>query len=113
MALVLLCAGIGQAQTLPREIRERIIAATVLITFPIDPQTDSIGSGTIISPQGYILTNYHVIGDNDSRTVAPKIYVGTIRFVDQPPEVKYLAKVVAADPNLDLETVVKVPSSSL
>ncbi|GEM86876.1 S1 family peptidase [Meiothermus granaticius] len=94
-----------QAQTLPREVRERIVASTVLITFPIDAQTDSIGSGTLISPSGYILTNYHVIGDTDSRSIAPKIYVGTIRFVDQPPEIKYLAKVVAADPNLDLALI--------
>lgn len=105
LAVMFLVGGMSQAQTLSREVRERIIASTVLITFPIDSKTDSIGSGTIISPQGYILTNYHVIGDNDSRRIAPKIYVGTIRFVDQPPEIKYLAEVVAADPNLDLAVI--------
>lgn len=112
LTLVFVLGGLGaQAQTLPREVRERIVASTVLITFPIDAQTDSIGSGTIISPSGYILTNYHVIGDTDSRKVAPKIYVGTIRFVDQPPEIKYLAKVVAADPNLDL-AVIRIVSTT-
>ncbi|HEU4742870.1 MAG TPA: serine protease [Meiothermus sp.] len=94
----------AQAQTLSKEVRERIIAATVLITYPLGNGL-SIGSGTLISPDGYILTNYHVIGDIDSRTTAPKITVGTIRFVDQPPELKYLAEVVAADPNLDLAVI--------
>jgi serine protease Do len=61
-----------------------------------------VGSGTLISPQGFILTNYHVIGDLENRRIAPRLFVGTIRFVDQPPEIRYLADVVATDPNLDL-----------
>ncbi|MDX2004701.1 MAG: serine protease [Meiothermus sp.] len=90
----------AQAQTLPREVRERIIAATVIIV-----AGDSLGSGTLISPQGFILTNYHVIGDIATRKVAPRLLVGTIRFVDQPPELRYLAEVVVADPNLDLAVI--------
>ncbi|WP_156890689.1 hypothetical protein [Meiothermus rufus] len=57
--------GVALAQTLPREVRERIIAATVLIT-----DGNGHGSGTLISPQGYILTNYHVIGDLENRRLA-------------------------------------------
>ncbi|WP_182482472.1 S1C family serine protease, partial [Meiothermus luteus] len=86
------------AQTLPRDVRERIIAATVLIT----TGNNDVGSGTLISPQGFILTNYHVIGDLEKRRIAPRLFVGTTRFVDQPPEIRYLADVVATDPNLDL-----------
>lgn len=94
--------GAALAQTLPREVRERIIAATVFITYPTGNNSASVGSGTLISPQGFILTNYHVIGDIQNRQIAPRIFVGTIRFVDQPPEVRFLADVVATDPNLDL-----------
>jgi len=94
--------GAALAQTLPREVRERIIAATVFITYPTGNNSASVGSGTLISPQGFILTNYHVIGDIQNRQIAPHIFVGTIRFVDQPPEVRFLADVVAVDPNLDL-----------
>lgn len=88
------------AQTLPREIREQIIRATVLIE-----AGDARGSGTIISPQGYILTNYHVVGDIENRTIAPQIRVGVVRFVDQPPRLDYLAEVVEGDPNLDLAII--------
>ncbi|GEM84331.1 MULTISPECIES: serine protease [Meiothermus] len=94
--------GTALAQTLPRDVRERIIAATVFITYPTGTNTASVGSGTLISPQGFILTNYHVIGDLENRRIAPRLFVGTIRFVDQPPEVRYQADVVASDPNLDL-----------
>jgi serine protease Do len=100
--LVLGIWGAVQAQPLPREVRERIIAATVFITYPTGNNSASVGSGTLISPQGFILTNYHVIGDIQNRQIAPRIFVGTIRFVDQPPEVRFLADVVAVDPNLDL-----------
>ena len=38
----------------------------------MDPDAESLvnwsGSGTIISPSGYVLTNYHVVGDLDRRT---------------------------------------------
>lgn len=95
---VLWVGGMALAQTLPRDVRERIIAATVLIT----TGNNDVGSGTLISPQGFILTNYHVIGDLEKRRIAPRISVGTTRFVDQPPEIRYLADVVATDPNLDL-----------
>jgi serine protease Do len=100
--LVLWVWGAGLAQTLPRDVRERIIAATVFITYPVGNNSVSTGSGTLISPQGFILTNYHVIGDLENRRIVPRIFVGVVRFVDQPPEVRFLADVVAADPNLDL-----------
>ncbi len=100
--LVMWVGGAALAQSLPREVRERIIAATVFITYPTGNNSASVGSGTLISPQGFILTNYHVIGDLENRRIAPRIFVGTIRFVDQPPEVRYQADVVATDPNLDL-----------
>ncbi|WP_221091021.1 S1 family peptidase [Deinococcus aquaedulcis] len=97
----------GGAQTLPREVRERIIQATVML-IPADSSgrlQSSLGSGSIISPQGYILTNYHVIGDANDRVIAPLVQVRTVRFADREPEFSYWGKVVAADPNLDLAVV--------
>lgn len=95
------------AQVLPKDARERIIKATVML-LPTDAKgklDGSLGSGTIISPLGYILTNYHVVGDTDNRTLSPWIQIRTIRFVDQEPEVAYWGKVVVADPTLDLAIV--------
>ncbi|MBZ9753312.1 serine protease [Deinococcus sp. HMF7604] len=97
----------GGAQALPKDIRERIIQATVML-LPTDQNGDldgSRGSGSIISPQGYILTNYHVVGDPETRVLSHWIQVRTIRFVDREPEFTYWGKVVAGDPNLDLAIV--------
>lgn len=100
LAFLLIMLTSALAQTLPREIREQIIRATVLIV------TDGgLGSGTLISPQGYVLTNYHVVGNTENRTFAPQIRVGVIRFVDQPPRMDYIAEVVEGDPNLDLAII--------
>jgi len=41
----------------------------------------------------------------DNRQIAPLLPVRLIRFVDQPPEFRYFADVVKADPNLDLALI--------
>lgn len=105
--LLLTALSTSLAQSLPQSTRERIIQATVML-LPADETgklMDSLGSGSIIGPSGYILTNYHVIGDIESRQIAPWIQVRTIRFVDQQPVPTYWGKVIAADPNLDLAIV--------
>ena len=99
--------SIAHAQSLPQATRERIIKATVmLMKTGRDGKLDgTLGSGTIISSAGYILTNYHVVGDIDSREVSEWIAVRVVKFVDQEPVPAYWGQVVAADPNLDLAIV--------
>ena len=105
--LVLWLAPLASAQVaLPRDVRARIIAAVVEIV-PLDEAGEPVGiagSGTIVSPDGDILTNFHVIGDLDTRRVYPDYAVFMTRpgFYDQPPEPLYLASYVASDPAFDL-----------
>lgn len=61
-----------------------------------DPQNErqsSLGSGVIISPQGFILTNYHVIEGADEIDVS------------LPDGRKAIAKVVGSDPETDLAVI--------
>jgi len=60
---------------------------------------EGLGSGVIVSPEGYIVTNNHVIRE------AEKIAV----FVDRK---KYTAKVIGADPETDL-AVIKIDEKNL
>lgn len=100
-------SGTASAQVLPKATRDRIVQSTVmLMPTGADGKIDgSLGSGSVISPAGYILTNYHVVGNTESRKVSDWILVRTVKFVDREPEPTYWGKVVAADPNLDLAVV--------
>src|ERR1700683_3526755 len=58
----------------------------------------SLGSGVIVDPQGYIVTNRHVVEKADRIRV---------RFEDDPPGVQHDAKVIGTDQETDL-AVIKV-----
>ncbi len=58
----------------------------------------SLGSGVVVDPKGYILTNRHVIDKADRIRV---------RFQDDPPGVQHDAKVIGSDQETDL-AVIKV-----
>src|SRR5690554_6472665 len=92
------------AQELPREARLTALQAVVQVT-AFDQErgiwTDLTGSGSIISPSGLVLTNYHVIGFNDERSNYPQAGIFQTD-VDRPyaaPELRWWADYVAGDPN--------------
>jgi serine protease Do/serine protease DegQ len=90
-----------------RTVHEHVQANPLLRQFFGDiPDQDreskemGLGSGVIVSPDGYILTNNHVVADADELTV---------EFADGR---KFPAKVVGADPKTDI-AVVKIEATGL
>ncbi len=107
LAIVALVGSAAQAQTLPKEIRTRIMQSVVeVLALDNDAGAPKLGnqggSGTMISTSGYILTNYHVVFDDDTNSVIKR---HAIRFTDNPskePVLKGIGTVVSALPKLDL-----------
>jgi S1-C subfamily serine protease len=71
--------------------------------FPQQQSSTSTGSGFLVSPAGYILTNYHLIGGADRQSGV------TVQFEDN---IARKALVVGQDPNNDL-AVLKVDMSGV
>ncbi|GAB3010189.1 Do family serine endopeptidase [Niabella terrae] len=73
----------------------------------IIPEQRASGSGVIISQDGYIVTNNHVVTDRNGKDVAPEIKV-TLNEGRK----TYTAKVVGRDPSTDL-AVLKIEAEKL
>lgn len=111
LGAVLLLSGLFRADpaaALERAQRERALHATVQVIVP-DNRGNLIsgGSGTVIDADaGYILTNYHVMGEpqagelyNDEGLAVIGVNPANLRGV---PVFRYTARVVGADPKIDL-----------
>lgn len=68
--------------------------------------SSSAGSGVIVSPKGYVLTNYHVVARPDDRLVEPDGVLIAMTLDEQHPPVDlYRGTVIRSDKELDLAIV--------
>lgn len=74
--------------------------AVVQIVSYVDGRPDALGSGTLISADGLILTNAHVVYPEDGEL--DRLEIGVTEASDAVPEPTFLAEIAAADGALDL-----------
>ncbi len=92
-----------------RQIRQNMLRSTVQIIALIEDsgqlQPVWTGSGTILTPNGFILTNAHVVSDPDPAYQPDKLGVAVTVRSDELPELRYLAEVRAIDTQIDLAVI--------
>lgn len=88
-----------EASPAPVTVADLARAVAQIVTF-VDGRPEALGSGTIVSPDGLVLTNAHVITPETGEL--DRVEIGITDRSDAPPEPAYEAEVVAADAALDL-----------
>jgi serine protease Do len=96
----------ANAQNLTPELYEAIIKASVqFMCFDQSGRGLWQGSGSFIGREGLILTNNHVVVNEQNNQVCPVLRISMMKNEDQPPEPRYVGRVVARLPNVDLALV--------
>lgn len=86
-------------------VQKAIKASVFIVMLDNDGEMIGSGSGSILTTDGMILSNYHVVGDLQTKKLNNSkglIAIGVLDDPTEPPVVNYLAQVVQVDPELDL-----------
>lgn len=111
------CWGSGMAQDArsPEKMRSAILATVRIITGSVENgefQGQSSGSGVIISPTGYVVTNFHVISEKGKPY--PELWAGLVdpRQDFLPPNQALRLKLIGVDVEADLALLKLEPKAS-
>ena len=113
--LLLAFAASASAQELSERATDRCVRSAVRVQVdvagPSGRTGSSTGSGSIIDPRGYVLTNFHVVGQTRwSAMGLPGAFLGDGQHIQiamvedarHPAQPRWLARIVRADVRLDL-----------
>jgi len=112
VAILLAALSLGSSQTalaIEKQARDRALASTAFVAIlDQDGEMMGAGSGTFISTDGLVLTNFHVVGDPDTGELYRQdglVGIGVIEDPTEPAIPRFYAQVVVGDPSLDLAVV--------
>lgn len=85
----------------------RALHSVVQIIVPVEGDApSSTGSGTLLTAQGHILTNFHVLGNPETGQLFNRqgniLIAVSPANLSEPPEIKYVAELVQSDRERDL-----------
>lgn len=110
LAVVVPEPRVAEVAQFNRDVINQSLQRTVRVVVPNDAQKDSYstGSGSIIHPEGLVLTNYHVVADYDAGRLFNKnglVYLFISPNAKEPPKPLYIGQVIQANKELDLALV--------
>jgi S1-C subfamily serine protease len=112
VAILLATLSLGASQSalaIEKQARDQALASAAFIAIlDQDGEMMGAGSGTFISADGLILTNFHVVGDPDTGEFYHPdglVGIGVIEDPTEPAIPRFYAQVVIGDPSLDLSVV--------
>jgi S1-C subfamily serine protease len=112
VAILLAALSLGASQSalaIEKQGRDRALASAAFVaTLDQDGEMMGSGSGTFISADGLVLTNFHVVGDPDTEELYRQdglVGIGVIEDPTEPAIPRFYAQVVVGDPSLDLAVV--------